>query len=114
MRCVFFNVYIGLFSIAFKHRTTAECGSTLTKEDKKKKYGEATLALHRKIKETIDQLSKSSDVPCILVSSVEKEVKKDPRTVKFHLRLLEEGEYGKLSKNGKLFCPKKSKEKEGT
>jgi len=79
------------------------------KEERKKEYGEPTLALHRKIKHAIDRLGEKSDVPCILVSSVEKEVKKDPRTVKFHLKLLEEAGYGKLSEDRKMFCPKKEK-----
>ena len=76
-------------------------------EKKKKGYGEATLALHRDIKNAVDRLFKEGDVPCVLVSAVEKEVQKDPRTVKFHLKLLEEAEYGTLSKDKKMFCPKK-------
>jgi len=78
------------------------------KEEKKKDYGESTLALHREIKRVIDSLVERSDVPCVLVSTVEKEVEKDPRTVKFHLKLLEADEYGKLTKDGKMFCSKKS------
>jgi len=45
------------------------------------------------------------------VSAIKKAVGKDPRTVKFHLKLLEEAEYGKLSGDNKLFCPKKPESK---
>lgn len=78
------------------------------KERKKRKYGEATVALHEKIKEAVDKAFESSDVSCVLVSAIGREVKKDPRTVKFHLKLLEKAEYGKLSKDGKLFCHRES------
>lgn len=78
------------------------------KKERRKEYGEAALALHREIKNTIVKMfNESEGVPCVLVSAVEKEVKKDPRTVRFHLKLLEEDGYGKFSKDGKLFCPKK-------
>lgn len=68
------------------------------------------MALHREIKRAIDKLVEGSDVPCILVSAVEKEVRKDPRTIKFHLKLLEEAGYGRLSKDSKMFCSKKVEE----
>ena len=48
---------------------------------------------------------------CVLVTAVEKELGKDPRTVRFHLRLLEESGYGRFVSDGKLFCVKRS---EGT
>ncbi len=76
-----------------------------------KKYGEATLALHRDIKSAVEKLVVGGGVPCVRVSAVEKEVRKDPRTVRFHLKLLEAAEYGKLSKDGSMFCPRKSEEK---
>ncbi len=77
----------------------------------KRKYGDATVALHGEIKEAVDKAFEKSDVSCILVSAIGREVKKDPRTVKFHLKLLEKAEYGKLSTDGKLFCQRKSEEK---
>ena len=77
------------------------------KRGEEKEYGKATIALHQKIKEAIDDAVKKDSVPCVLVSSVEKEVGADPRTVKLHLKLLEQAGYGKLSKDGKMFCPEK-------
>ena len=74
---------------------------------RKRKYGESTLSLHHKIKDAVDSLVRKNDVSCVLVSAIEKKVDKDPRTVRFHLKLLEQAEYGKLTKDGKLFCSKK-------
>lgn len=82
------------------------------KEEKKREYGEATLTLNREIKKTVDKLAEESGVSCALVSTIEKKVGKDPRTVKFHLKLLEQAEYGKFSKDGKLFCPSKTRVRE--
>ena len=80
------------------------------KEQKKRTYGESTLALNREIKDTVDSLLKETDVSCTLVSAIEKKVGKDSRTVRFHLKLMEQAEYGKLSKDGKLFCSRKHAE----
>ena len=78
-------------------------------ENKKRMYGEATLELHRKIREAVEKVAGEEYVPCVLVSAVEKEVQKDPRTVKFHLQMFEEAGYGTLSKDGKMFCPAKDR-----
>ena len=79
----------------------------MTKNGRKKEYGEAALSLHRKIKTTIEEMSSADDVSCVVVSSLERKLGKDPRTVVHHLKLLEEAEYGKLTKDGKLFCKRK-------
>lgn len=79
------------------------------KEKKEREYGKATLAIHREIRGAVDRLAEDGNLPCVLVSAVEKAVGKDKRTVKFHLELLEEANYGKLDKNGKMFCLKKEK-----
>ena len=80
-------------------------------EDLKKEYGEPTLQLHRRIRKAVDSATKSSDVSCVMVSSIGRQVGKDPRTVKFHLKLLQEAGYGKLSKDGKMFCPAEKRSK---
>jgi predicted transcriptional regulator len=80
-------------------------------EEKKKGYGEAALELHRNVRKAVDDVTRNSDVSCVSVSAIEKEVGKDPRTVKFHLKLLEEAGYGKLSNDGKMFCPTEKKPK---
>jgi hypothetical protein len=84
--------------------------ATETEQDRKK-YGEPTLSLHRKIRDTVDKIVEKNRAPCVMVSSIRREVGKDPRTVRFHLKLLEAADYGSLSKDGKLFCPKKSEKK---
>lgn len=79
--------------------------------DRKRRYGEPTISLHREIKKAVDTLAKKNDASCVLVSAIEKKVGRDPRTVRFHLKLLEEGEYGRLTKDGKLFCSKRPESK---
>lgn len=78
---------------------------------KKKEYGDASLALLQEVKKALDKAVKGSGVSCVLVSTIEKELNKDPRTIKHHLKILEEAEYGKFSNDGKLFCPKKAEQK---
>ena len=79
---------------------------------KKQEYGKSTLDLHREIKSTVDKIVEKDKAACVLVTAVEKELGKDPRTVRFHLRLLEESGYGRFVSNGKLFCVKRSEGKQ--
>jgi hypothetical protein len=81
------------------------------KMEKKREYGETSLALLREVKHAVDRQVKDTGVSCVLVSSIEKKVNRDPRTVRLQLKYLEEAEYGKFFEGGKLFCPKSSQEK---
>jgi hypothetical protein len=76
-----------------------------------KEYGETSLALLRKVKNELDKAVKDGGVSCVIVSALEKELNRDPRTIRHHLEILQEAEYGKFSKDGKLFCPKKAEQK---
>jgi predicted transcriptional regulator len=81
------------------------------KIDKKQEYGKSTLDLHRDVLSTIDKMAKKDDATCVLVRAVEKELGRDPRTVRLHLKLLEESGYGRFISNGKLFCLKETRQK---
>jgi Mn-dependent DtxR family transcriptional regulator len=63
------------------------------------------------VKKAVDKAVEESHVSCVLVSTIRKELKKDPRTVRQYLNILAEAEYGKFSTDGKLFCPKKTEPK---
>ena len=71
-------------------------------------YGKSTLNLHREVRSAVDKIMKKDGASCVLVTALERELGKDPRTVRFHLRLLEESGYGRFASNGKLFCVKSS------
>ena len=73
----------------------------------RKEYGKSALNLHREIRSAIEKAAKKDEVSCVLVTAIEKELRKDPRTVRFHLRLMEETGYGHFAADGKLFCVKK-------
>ncbi len=79
--------------------------------DEKRRYGESTLSLNREIKRAVDVLTEQNEVSCVRVAAIEKKVNKDPRTVRFHLKLLEQAEYGRFSKDKKLFCSMRIKNK---
>lgn len=81
---------------------------TRKKTAKRAEYGKSTLELHREIRLAVDKLVKKDKAACILVTGIEKELGKDPRTVRFHLRLLEESGYGRFVSGGKLFCVERS------
>jgi hypothetical protein len=78
---------------------------------KKKEYGKSTLKLHREVRSTVDKMAEKDGAACVLVRAVEKELRRDPRTVRLHLRLLEESGYGRFISNGKLFCLKERRQK---
>jgi DNA-binding transcriptional ArsR family regulator len=81
------------------------------KTAKRQEYGKSTLDLHREIKSAVEKIAEKDEAPCVLVTVIEKELGKDPRTVRFHLRLLEESGYGRFASDGKLFCVKGSESK---
>jgi hypothetical protein len=78
------------------------------KTAKRPEYGKSTLDLHRDIRSAVEKIVKKDGASCVLVTNLERELGKDPRTVRFHLRLLEESGYGRFASNGKLFCVKSS------
>ena len=78
-------------------------------EKRKREYGEAELKLHREVLQAVEKETRKSDVSCVSVSSIRKQVGKDQRTVNFHLKLLEQDGGGKLSRDGKMFCPTEKK-----
>ncbi len=77
----------------------------------RKEYGQSALNLHREIRSVVERAAKKDEVSCVLVTAIEKELRKDPRTVRFHLRLLEESGYGHFAADGKLFCVKSAERK---
>jgi DNA-binding transcriptional ArsR family regulator len=78
----------------------------------KKEYGESTLVLFREIKSAVDKTTGKEGESCALVTAIEKTVGKDPRTVRLHLKILEESGYGHFSSGGKLFCKSASQGKD--
>jgi len=107
-------VYIGLFYISLGQKPTVVGGLTLTdkKETGKKEYGLSTLDLFREIKFAVDRTTAQNGESCTLVTAVEKAVGKDPRTVRLHLKILEESGYGHFAAGGKLFCKSASQSKD--
>lgn len=58
--------------------------------------------IHRRIKKTVEELSKDTAFVCTNVETIAKKAKVDTRTAKLHLDLLEEDGFGK-------FCDPKKK-----
>jgi DNA-binding transcriptional ArsR family regulator len=74
------------------------------KEAERIEYGQATLGLFREIKSAVETTTKKEGESCVLVTAIEKTAGKDPRTVRLHLKILEESGYGHFASGGKLFC----------